>query len=66
MMYHGFDFVPLVLLSSEFDSISVFRFGPILFLATHKQDVYKPKTDNKSMINALYLMTISPIHAVMT
>ena len=29
MMYHGFDFVPLVLLSLDFDSISVFRFGSI-------------------------------------
>ena len=66
MMYHGFDFVPLVLLNSDFDSISVFRFGPFLFLATPIQDVYKPKTDNKCMINALYLMTISSIHAMMT
>ena len=66
MMYHGFDFVPLFLLSSDFDSISVFRFGQFLFLATPIQDVYKPKTDNKCMINDLYSMTISPIHAMMT
>ena len=66
MMYDGFDFVPLVLLSSEFDSLSGFRFGPFLFLAILIQDVYMPKTDNNCMINALYLRTISPIHAMLT
>ena len=32
-IHRGFDFVRFFLLGSEFDSFSVFRFGPFLFLA---------------------------------
>ena len=31
MIYQGFNFIPFVLLGSEFDSFSVFRFGSFLF-----------------------------------
>ena len=34
-IHRGFDFVRFFLLGSEFDSFSVFRFGPFLFLAIH-------------------------------
>ena len=44
-IHGGFDFVRFVLLGSEFDSFSYFRFGPFLFLATLMQEVNKLRLD---------------------
>ena len=44
-IHRGFDFVRFFLLGSEFDSFSVFRFGPFLFLAILMQEDNKLKKD---------------------
>ena len=57
-IHRGFDFVRFFLLGSEFDSFSVFRFGPFLFLAILMQDDNKLKKRYLTHNLAVYMSYI--------